>query len=445
LITRRQAIQLAGLTAIGATIPLAAQQADYSLEIAPYTLEASPRHRYKTVAYNGKVPGPFLRLKEGRSVTIDVRNRSSHEEVVHWHGLFLPSQIDGAMEEGTPPIPPGGNARYTFTPRPAGTRWYHTHVRAGNDLSRGLYSGLHGLLVVEPRSDPGHYDQEAFLVLHDLGGQLLASDDGSMNPSYDVSTINGRVMGYGEPLRVRGGQQLLLHFLNASPTEVHWIALAGHAMQLISLDGNGVPRPKSISMLRLAPAERASVVVTLNHPGAWILGEVRKHVQAAGMGMVVEYAGSAGKPQWQQPQQLIWDYAQFADAPASEAEREATEIPLVFTSKFFGHGAPDHWAINGKSFPDTDTPAFTKGRRYRLIFRNRSTDNHPVHLHRHSFEVVRIANGPRLRGLIKDTVLVMAGTDVEVELTADNPGPTLFHCHQQDHMDMGFMMLFHYA
>jgi FtsP/CotA-like multicopper oxidase with cupredoxin domain len=433
------------MTAISAAIPLAAQPADYSLEIAPFTIEASARHRYKTVAYNGSVPGPLLRLKEGRPVTIDAHNRSSHDEVVHWHGLFLPSQIDGAMEEGTPLIPPGGRARYTFTPRPGGARWYHTHMPAGNDLSRSLYGGLHGFLIVEPRSDAGRYDQEAFLVLHDLGGQLLASDDGSMNSSYEVSTINGRVMGYGEPLRVRAGQQLLLHFLNASPTEVHWIALAGHAMQLISLDGNRVPQPKSISMLRLAPAERTSVIVKLNNPGVWTLGEVRKHVQAAGMGMVVEYAGSSGKPQWQQPQQLSWDYAQFADAPSSEAVPEATEIPLVFTQKFAGHGAMDHWAINGKSFPDTDSPALTEGRRYRLIFRNRSTDNHPVHLHRHSFEVVRIANGPRLSGLIKDTVLVMAGTDVEVELIADNPGLTLFHCHQQDHMDMGFMMLFHYA
>jgi FtsP/CotA-like multicopper oxidase with cupredoxin domain len=172
---------------------------------------------------------------------------------------------------------------------------------------------------------------------------------------------------------------------------------------------------------------------------------VRKHVQAAGMGMVVEYAGSAGEPQWQQPQQLIWDYAQFADIPSSQAAPETTEIPLVFTPKFAGHGALDHWAINGKSFPDTDSPTFIEGRRYRLIFRNHSTDDHPVHLHRHSFEVVRIASGPRLRGLIKDTILVAAGTDVAVELTADNPGPTLFHCHQQDHMDMGFMMLFHYA
>ncbi len=188
---------------------------------------------------------------------------------------------------------------------------------AGNDASRGLYSGMHGLLLVEPRSDPGRYDQEAFVVLHDLGGQFLASDDGSMNPSYDTSTINGHVMGYGEPLRVRSGQRMLLHILNASPTEVHWIAFAGHAMQVISLDGNRVPHPKTVAMLRLAPAERASVIVELNNPGVWILGEVRKHVQAAGMAIAVEYAGSAGKPQWQQPQQLIWDYSQFADTDTS--------------------------------------------------------------------------------------------------------------------------------
>jgi FtsP/CotA-like multicopper oxidase with cupredoxin domain len=434
------------MTAVGAAMPLAAQPADYSLEIAPFTIEASPRHHYKTVAYNGSVPGPLLRLKEGRRVTIHVRNRSTHEEVVHWHGLFLPSQIDGAMEEGTPPIPPGGEARYTLTPRPAGTRWYHSHVHAGNDLGRGLYSGLFGLLLIEPQSNPGRYDQEASLALHDLGGQLLASDDGSMNPSYDVSTINGRIMGSGEPLRVRTGQRLLLHILNASPTEVHWLAFAGHQMQVISLDGNSVPHPKRVSMLHLAPAERADVLVELNNPGIWILGEVRKHVQAAGMAMVVEYAGSTGKPQWQQPQQLLWDYAQFADIDPVQAPPDATEIPLIFAPKFAGHGALDHWTINGKSFPNTDSPAFTEGRRYRLIFQNRgSSDDHPVHLHRHSFEVVRIANGPRLRGLIKDTVLVKAHSDVQVELMANNPGPTLFHCHQQDHMDMGFMMLFRYA
>ncbi|HEY3990477.1 MAG TPA: multicopper oxidase family protein [Acidobacteriaceae bacterium] len=437
-------MQLAALTAAATTIPLTAQPADFSLDIAPFTVEPSPRHRYKTVAYNGSVPGPLLRLKEGRQVTIEVHNRSSDEQVVHWHGLFVPSAVDGAMEEGTPPIPPGGTARYTFTPRPAGTRWYHTHVRADNDLSRGLYSGMFGFLLIEPSVNAGGYDQEAFLALHDMGGQLLASDDGSMNPAYDVSTINGHAMGYGEPLRVRSGQRLLLRILNASPTEVHWIAFGGHRMQVVALDGNDLPQQKSVSMLRLVPAERADVLVELNNPGVWTLGEVRRHVQAAGMAMVVEYAGQAGKPQWQQPEQLLWDYTWFAGA-TTEGAPEAIEVPLVFTSKFAGHGALDHWAINGKSFPHTDSPIFTAGKRYRLLFRNRSTDDHPVHLHRHTFEVVRIAGGPRLHGLMKDTILVMAGTDVDVELIANHPGPTLFHCHQQDHMDMGFMMLFRYA
>jgi hypothetical protein len=176
-----------------------------------------------------------------------------------------------------------------------------------------------------------------------------------------------------------------------------------------------------------------------------VLGEVRKHVQAAGMGVVIEYAGSAGKPQWVQPESLVWDYVQFGAVDvAGGASDEVIRLPLVFESKFAGHGAADRWTINGKSFPQTETPLLTQGRRYRLVFENKSADDHPVHLHRHSFELRRIA-GVETRGIVKDVVIVGAGTQVEVEFTADNPGATLFHCHQQDHMDMGFMMLFRYA
>jgi FtsP/CotA-like multicopper oxidase with cupredoxin domain len=168
---------------------------------------------------------------------------------------------------------------------------------------------------------------------------------------------------------------------------------------------------------------------------------------AAGMGMVVEYAGSSGKPAWQQPQTLEWDYLQFA-AGATQSDRSLSSagvnviaIPLVFESKFAGHGAMDRWMINGRSFPDTETVALKLGQRYRLVFRNRSMDDHPVHLHRHTFELRKMA-GRETRGILKDTVLVKAGSEAEVEFTANAPGLSLFHCHQQDHMDMGFMMLF---
>jgi FtsP/CotA-like multicopper oxidase with cupredoxin domain len=418
--------------------------ADYTIDIAPYELEAAPRRNIKTIAYNSQVPGPLLRLREDQSVTIDVTNRTGNSEVVHWHGLFLPPQIDGAIEEGTPAIPAGGHARYTFTPRPAGFRWYHTHVFAGKDLHKGQYTGEHGFLLIEPRNHPGRYDQEIFLALHDWGSELLASADGSMDPAYEVSTINGRVLGFGEPLRVKAGQQVLFQILNSSPTEVHWLALAGHQFKVIALDGNEVPQPQLVPMLRLAPAERVSALVEMNHPGAWVLGEVRKHIMAAGMGIAVEYAGSSGKPRWEQPQELSWDYLRFA-ATGPAPPSDAVALPLVFASKFAGHGAMDHWTINGKSYPETDRPMLTAGQRYRLSFINHSNNDHPVHLHRHSFELRRLPDHPEIHGILKDTVLVDANTQVDVEFTANNPGPTLFHCHQQNHMDAGFMMLFRYA
>ena len=233
---------------------------------------------------------------------------------------FCPRRSTAQWKRVRRSIPAGGHARYTFTPRPAGFRWYHTHVFAGKDLHRGQYTGEHGFLLIEPRDNPARYDQEIFLALHDWDGELLASADGSMDPAYNVSTINGRVLGFGEPLRVKPGEQVLFQILNSSPTEVHWIAFAGHQFKVIALDGNQVPQPQLVPMLRLAPAERVSALVEMNHPGAWVLGEVRKHILAAGMGIAVEYAGSSGQPRWEQPEELSWDYLRFAapgQAPAS--------------------------------------------------------------------------------------------------------------------------------
>jgi FtsP/CotA-like multicopper oxidase with cupredoxin domain len=442
-------LKLSGLAVTSAALGSLAQQtapADYTIDIAPYDLDVAPRRSIKTIAYNRQVPGPLLRLQEGRPVTIDVSNQTTNGEVVHWHGLFLPPQVDGAMEEGTPLIPGGGHARYTFTPRPSGFRWYHTHTFAGKDLHKGQYTGEHGFLFIEPRDNPGRYDQEIFLALHDWDGELESSGDGAMDPVYAVSTINGRVLGFGEPLRVKSGERVLLHILNSSPSEVHWIAFSGHQFNVTALDGNPVPRPQVVSMLRLAPAERVTAMVEMNHPGAWVLGEVRKHIMAAGMGIAVEYAGSSGKPRWDQPENLLWDYLLFASAdPALPQQASTVTIPLVFESKFAGHGAMDHWTINGKSYPETVGPTLTAGQRYRLAFNNRSTNDHPVHLHRHSFELRRLPGHPEVHGILKDTILVDAGAQVEVEFIADDPGPTLFHCHQQNHMDAGFMMLFRYA
>jgi FtsP/CotA-like multicopper oxidase with cupredoxin domain len=438
----------AGSLALAGTVRSQAAP-DVTLEIAPYTLEVSPRRRIRTVAYNGQIPGPLLRMREGMPQTIEIRNRTADPEIVHWHGLFLPAEIDGAMEEGTPMIASGASTRYTLTPAPAGFRWYHTHTFAGKNLSKAQYGGLHGFLLIEPRDHLAAYDREVFLALHDWDGHFMSSDDGYMNPAYDVSTINGKVLGFGDPIQVKPGERVMMHLLNSSPTEVHWIAFSGHSFQVVALDGNPVPQPRPVSMLRLAPAERVSALVEMNNPGAWVLGEVRKHVQAAGMGIVVEYANATGKPVWTQPEDLVWNYAQFArNAEAAPAAKIKT-VELVFDSKFQGHGNEELWRINGLPYPQNSTPdnapRLQTGQRVRLVLKNRSLDPHPMHLHRHTFEVRSLEDGAEIAGLHKDVVLVPAGKTVEVEFLADNPGKTLFHCHQQDHMDRGFMMVFQYA
>lgn len=116
---------------------------------------------------------------------------------------------------------------------------------------------------------------------------------------------------------------------------------------------------------------------------------------------------------------------------------------MVFRRKFAGNNWVDHWTINGKEFSKSDPIVVRENHRYRLRFDNQSDDDHPVHLHRHTFELKSIA-GESLAGVFKDVVVVPRREVVEVELLANNPGKTLFHCHQQLHMDFGFMTLFDY-
>lgn len=445
--TRRDFLRRASLTGAALLLPgveaLAQSTPDYSLEIAEVEWETAPRKKIHTIAYNGRIPGPVLRLTEGKPVTIDIHNRLDRPEIVHWHGQWIPVDVDGAMEEGSPMIPAGASTRIRFTPGPNGLHWYHTHAHGGHDLKHGLYTGQFGVLWVEPRSNRGSYDQEHFLTLHEWDPYATASDDGSMEIGYAHGTVNGRILGHGEPIQVKNGQRVLFHIVNASATLAHWLGLPGHTFTVLALDGRPVPTRAQVPLLRLGPAERISCVVEMNNPGVWIFGETIEKLRAGGLGTVVEYGGQTGEPRWNDSPNFHWDYRIFGDAQVATHKPDVT-VPLVFTSKFRGHGAMDQWMINGKPYPETEPVLLKEGLRHRLVFDNRSKDDHPVHLHRHAFELVSMAGQPT-SGVYKDVVIVKAGTKAEADLVADNPGNTLFHCHQQDHMDAGFMTLFRYA
>ncbi|WP_348269033.1 multicopper oxidase domain-containing protein [Edaphobacter paludis] len=430
-------------------------KADHTLRIEPCTLEISPGVTVKTLAYNGQVPGPTLRLREGVPVTIDVTNASNDPDIVHWHGLAIDSLNDGAMEEGSPMITPGTTHRYSFTPKPSGTRWYHTHAAAYDNLSLGTYTGQFGFLLIEGREQPAHYDQEINLAIHHWEPSFVPMvetmrEQSSNSPlttgsdvGYKYATIQSHRLGSGEPIRVKQGQRVLMRLLNASATENVVLALPGHKFTVIAMDGNPVPNPKSVEVLSLAVAERVDAIVEMNSPGVWVLGSTLPKARDMGLGIVVEYAGKKGTPVWRDPAPAEWDYTQFANTVASTHAPDETFV-LTFRDNGPKPGSKfDTWAINNKSWPDIDPLMVESGKRYRLVFRNGSGDQHPMHLHRHTFEVTQIGTKP-ISGLMKDVINVMPLDTVEVDFVANNPGDTLMHCHQQLHMDYGFMQLIKY-
>jgi len=435
---------------LGTAYTQTANAADYTLRIAPMKLELARGKVIDTFAYNGAVPGPLLRLREGQQVNIDITDDTDIEDIVHWHGLHLPATADGAMEEGSPMIGRGNTRRYSFAAKPAGTRWYHSHNMAGKDVTRSPYSGMYGFLIIDPGSEPGRYDQEFLLAAHHWEPNWVSMQDIRQGPppdnglevQYASASFNDKMLGHGEPVRVRPGQRVLFRLLNASPTQNVTLALPGHRLTVIALDGNPVPSQRSVDTLFLAPAERADVVVEMNRPGVWILGSTKEEDRKMGLGVVVEYANQSGEPQWQDPPESPWDYTTFGADRSVPAPDHRLE--LLFEKVPGGRGGYNRWTLNGRSWPATDPLLTTEtGKRYRLVMINMSGDNHPVHLHRHTFEVTKIGD-KQTTGIMKDTVNMTRFSSVEIDFVADDPGPSLLHCHHQDHQDEGFMGLVTY-
>jgi FtsP/CotA-like multicopper oxidase with cupredoxin domain len=462
-----------------ATTPTDSNAADYTLHIKNSPIEIAPKRIVSATTYNGQFPGPLLRFKESQQVTVDIYNDTDTPEQLHWHGQQVPVDVDGAAEEGTPFIPAHGKRRVQFTPKPSGLRFYHTHNRAGADLAAGQYSGQVGPVYIEPRDEPGKYDREVFLTLKEFeptfsrGGDMAmdflsppvpdkalqqtgesamkASLAKGMPHGYEVGyrsfTINGRMLGHGEPIRVKPGERILFHVLNGSATEIRSLALPGHSFEVVALDGNPVPNPAKVPVLWLGTAERISAIVEMNHPGVWVMGDLDNDDRPHGMGIVVEYADRTGHAQWIAPPPFRWSYLRFA-IRGGIVHIPDEKLELTFAKENAAEEGFNRWTINGASYPMTGetVPAsfhLKQGQRYRIRMRNRSDDIHPIHLHRHSFELISIAGKPTA-GIMKDVVMLGGYQEAEIEFIADNPGLTLFHCHQQLHMDFGFMALFDY-
>jgi FtsP/CotA-like multicopper oxidase with cupredoxin domain len=445
---------------------------DYTLRIGRGDVEVAPGKTITTKTYNGQFPGPLLRFTEGKTTRIDVYNDTDTPEQLHWHGQRVPVDVDGSAEEGTPFVPPHGMRRLLFSPGPSGFRFYHTHLGAGADLTGGQYSGQVGPVYIEPRREPGAYDREVFLTLkefeptlnqdeemssdflagepvadlRDKGERAMAESAATGMPhgyeiGYGTFTINGRSLGHGEPIQVNFGDRILLHVLNGSATENRSLALPGHTFTVVALDGNPVAKPVAVPVLWLGAGERISATVQMTNPGVWILGDLSDDDRRAGMGVVVEYGGRTGNPRWAPPPPFRWDYRLFA-APEQRPPAVDQVIDLLIEKRNAASNGFNIWTINGAAFSMDMQPVIdiAYGKRYRLRFRNASDDLHPMHLHRHSFDITHVA-GTSTTGIRKDVAMLGGYQRMDVDFHADQRGLSLLHCHQQLHMDFGFMTL----
>jgi hypothetical protein len=336
-----------------------------------------------TALLNRKFPGPLLRFEEGKQVTIDINNQTDTPEQLHWHGQFLFTDVDGSAEEGTPFIPPHGSHRITFVPKPSGYPFCHTHVRAGANLSAGHYTELVGPVYIEPKNHPGNYDREVFLTLKEFepvlsrGGdmamnflspaatvkELKNSGEKAMNASlakgaphgfevgYGSFTINGRMLGRGEPIRLKKGGHVLFHVLNGSATEIRSLALPGHHLHGCC-DGRQ-PDPKAGDRARtLAGNSRASLGVCRDEsPRHLDHGRYSKHDRQHGMGIVIEYGGQKGKPRWVAPKPFQWNYSHFGNHAAAIPQLDQI-FEMTFAKENAAENGFDRRTINNVAFSD---------------------------------------------------------------------------------------------
>jgi FtsP/CotA-like multicopper oxidase with cupredoxin domain len=439
--------------------------ASVTLHIRNARLEVAPGQVIDTTIYNDGPGGPPIRLKEGVPTRIEVINDTDSEEYVHWHGLVVSASIDGTREEKSLAVPAHGRIEYVLKPNQAGTRYVHSHAMPMDDLLRGVYSGQFLPVYVEPKSSSGAYDQEIFLITHEWDAYLATEEEeesadesalhramgerrrqkeGAMREVYyHVASINGKALGHAEPIRVKTGERLLLRFINASATQNISLALPGHRFQVIALDGNPVPSPAMVDVLEIGVAERVDAVVVMNSPGVWILGSTDPAIRNKGLGVVVEYANRSGSPIWTIPPESNWGYLLFGGKQVSSKPDE--EIAMVIDRAHPDKFGMEQWSINGEVYQDGEPPHHLhQGRRYRLVFKNQTEEAHPLHLHRSRFQLAHV-NGIPTGGILKDVVVLKGYQTMAIDFLADQPGLSLFHCHQQQHMDAGFKWLFSIA
>ena len=252
---------------------------EFDLTASPVKWEIQPGIVVDGWGYNGQVPGPVLRVREGDLVRVRLRNRLPVPTTVHWHGVDVPINMDGVPGLSQPPVAPNTDFMYEFTATNPGTRWYHSHVDSNNQLELGLY----GALIIDPKDgDPVAYDREFTYVLDEkaldltpevaLGNaQIRFREAGNGRGGalqYDLFLMNGRAGDAIEPMRISPGERIRIRVINAGSLS-HAVHLHGMSFLVVATDGNPVPPAAQLrkDTVLVGPAERVDLEVEGTNPG----------------------------------------------------------------------------------------------------------------------------------------------------------------------------------
>ena len=406
--------------------------------------------------YDGRVPGPTIRVRQGEPVVRRFVNGLPQPSTVHWHGIRIDNSMDGTPELTQPVVEPGAEFLYDFAPPDAGTYWYHSHHRTFEQLARGLY----GVLVVE-EPDPPEVDREEVLVLDDW----RLADDASLHDSFDALhdwshggrmgnwiTVNGESAWSRETSR---HERLRLRLVNAANARIFSLALKHLEGWVVALDGQPLPAPRAAGPLVLAPGQRADLIVdVVAGEGEEALLAFRGREQDFALaaftvrGRSRETRLPAPEPLAPNPVPALGDLAQARretlrmDGGAMGGMRQAMLGGRMMGARDLA-GQGKVWAFNGLAeMPDTPLLTARRGETVRLAMVNDTAWPHAMHLHGHHFRA--IASGGAA-GPMRDTLLVDRGETAEVAFVADNPGDWMLHCHMPGHSISGMMTWFRVA
>ena len=399
--------------------------------------------------YNGEVPGPEIRVRQGGRVQRRLVNSLPEATTIHWHGIRIENAMDGVPGVTQEAVQPNTSFEYDFEVPDAGTYWYHSHFNTTEQISRGLY----GALIVEEPNAP-EVDHDITVIVDDWRLRQDAQIDPDFNQIHDWSHA-GRLGNFLKATltpaltEVQQNQRLRLRFICVATDRVMNLALLGLAGKVVALDGMPLDEPTPIDLLTLGPAQRADVIVdvTASKDEKAMIGFIGPEgpillasFDVSGQASLARRPGITPLPA--NPIQRL---SSLEGAQTVPLNMEGGAMGRLQSGIYKGQQMTTEelvqngqiWTLNGVAGL-TDTPLATValGETLRIPIINNTAFAHAMHMHGTHFQEV-LPDGSF--GPLRDTILVERQETREIAFTASNLGDWVFHCHMLSHQAAGMI------